>query len=160
MSSQNDIYDRAIASILAYQEANLRSSMPICSSRTESPIEGAFYLALAAAVNDSGYGEDIEISLQHQFGEYRVDFYVELHGQKLIIECDGHAFHDRTKVQASRDRARDRWLTSQGFRVIRFTGSDIWKDAFSCAKQATDILEALYHAHDHAIFRATEGGDD
>lgn len=45
--------------------------------------------------------------------------------QKIAIECDGHEFHDRTKEQATRDRARDRALQSHGWKVLRFTGSDI-----------------------------------
>jgi very-short-patch-repair endonuclease len=59
---------------------------------------------------------------------------------KLVIECDGHDFHDRTKVQASRDRARDRTLQSLGFQVFRYTGADIWRDVMACA---TEVLDAL-----------------
>lgn len=44
---------------------------------------------------------------------------------RLLVECDGHDYHDRTKEQASRDRERDRRLTSGGYTVFRFTGSDI-----------------------------------
>jgi hypothetical protein len=74
------------------------------------------------------------IEPQAQLGEYRVDFLLtyqecipdldrkeklkdgtEIPGVKdvtvhLIVECDGHDFHDRSKEQASRDRERDREL--------------------------------------------------
>ena len=50
-------------------------------------------------------------------------FYPEL--GRIIIECDGHEFHDRTKEQASNDRRRDRNMLSAGYPVFRYTGHDI-----------------------------------
>ena len=52
---------------------------------------------------------------------------------KLIVECDGHNFHERTKGQAARDRSRDRDAQALGIPVYRFTGSEIWKDPYGCA---------------------------
>lgn len=158
--SSGDIYDRAITSILSHQEATLRASVQVCSDRTESPIEGALYLALAAALTDNEYSTEFNLRSQHQIDSYRVDFLLELNGHSLVIECDGHAFHERTKEQAARDRSRDRELTGKGFRVIRFTGSEIWKDTYACAKQAVRMLEDIYHAHEHAVYKATEQRND
>jgi hypothetical protein len=53
----------------------------------------------------------------------------------LVVEVDGHDFHDRTKRQASYDRKRDRELTLNGYPVIRFTGSDVYNDPSWCAEQ-------------------------
>jgi very-short-patch-repair endonuclease len=74
----------------------------------------------------------LRIELQASIGTYRVDFLVvcsnwvpdfenrvkapdgtEVPGIKLvqdqiIVECDGHDFHERTKQQASRDKAHGR----------------------------------------------------
>jgi hypothetical protein len=61
----------------------------------------------------------------------------------LIVECDGHDFHERTKEQARRDRSRDRYMTSLGFRVLRFTGSEIHRDAEACAQEISDQLDSL-----------------
>ncbi|MBV2144218.1 DUF559 domain-containing protein [Falsochrobactrum sp. TDYN1] len=89
---------------------------------------------------------------QVQIGNYRVDFvlsawtsgYVysahkrsttEPYWRKLVIECDGHEYHERTKEQASKDRSRDRDLTNLGFDVFRFTGSELWRDPWECADQ-------------------------
>jgi very-short-patch-repair endonuclease len=44
----------------------------------------------------------------------------------LIVEVDGHEFHERTKEQAQRDRERDRILVQAGYTVFRFTGSEIY----------------------------------
>lgn len=57
----------------------------------------------------------------------------------IIVECDGHDFHDRTKEQAQHDKARDRHLTSRGYTVLRFTGSELWHDPLKCAQQVSSI---------------------
>jgi hypothetical protein len=58
----------------------------------------------------------------------------------VAVECDGHDFHDRTKEQASSDRARDRSLQSAGWIVARFTGRDIRRDPAACAREAWGML--------------------
>jgi very-short-patch-repair endonuclease len=50
----------------------------------------------------------------------------------LIVECDGHDFHERTKEQAAKDRSRDRWAQSKGVKIFRFTGSELWRDPMKC----------------------------
>lgn len=77
---------------------------------------------------------------QLQVGSYRVDFGL-FHKSKLlvVIECDGHDYHERTKDQAARDRSRDRELQSLGPKVFRFTGREIWRDAIACAKEAFSV---------------------
>ncbi|KAA0117930.1 DUF559 domain-containing protein [Methylobacterium sp. P1-11] len=52
-----------------------------------------------------------------------------------VVECDGHEFHERTKEQAQRDRSRDRRLQEAGYRVFRFTGSEIYRDPLGCARE-------------------------
>lgn len=59
---------------------------------------------------------------------------------KLVVEVDGHDFHEKTKQQASRDRDRDRKLLLSGCPVIRFTGSDVFNDPRYCAEQIDDQL--------------------
>lgn len=55
--------------------------------------------------------------------------------KRLIVECDGHDFHEKTKEQAARDKRRDRTLQALGYKVFRFTGSEVYKDAIACAKE-------------------------
>lgn len=57
---------------------------------------------------------------------------------RLIVECDGHDFHERTKEQAARDKSRDRHTVMAGYKVFRFTGSEIWRDPMGCAQQVSD----------------------
>ncbi len=60
---------------------------------------------------------------------------------QLIVECDGHDYHERTKEQASKDKKRDRELKKLGFEVFRYTGSDIWKNPISCASESIEALK-------------------
>lgn len=57
----------------------------------------------------------------------------------LVIECDGHDFHERTKEQAEHDRRRDREMLSSGIPVLRVTGAEVWR---SPVKAAFDVLIA------------------
>ena len=70
---------------------------------------------------------------QHPVGPYVVDF-VHL-GAKLIIEADGGQ-HNLSEG----DAVRDKWLISQGFKVMRFWNSDILNNTDAVL---TTILEAL-----------------
>lgn len=56
-------------------------------------------------------------------------------GSKIVVEADGHDYHERTKSQAIYDRRKDRQLQLLGFKVFRFTGSEINRDALACAEE-------------------------
>jgi len=77
--------------------------------------------------------------------KYRLDFLIECitttKHHKYAIECDGHEFHEKTKGQAARDKARERNLMSEGYKVIRFTGSEIWKNASRCSGEIINIIQ-------------------
>lgn len=87
----------------------------------------------------------IYVSPQVQLPDWRVDFLisvVEPNGSResptwheLIVECDGHDFHERTKLQAAKDRSRDRSAQLGGRIILRFTGSELWRDPVACADE-------------------------
>ena len=106
---------------------------------------------------------EIVISPQHLVGRFRTDFMLAFHCQhardipededfendlyeyktwssELIVECDGHDFHERTKEQASADKKRDRILQNCGYKVFRYTGSDINRDPVLAADECLDEL--------------------
>lgn len=76
---------------------------------------------------------------------YKVDFLISECASDclLAIECDGHEWHDRTKQQASSDRARDRELLRFGIPTIRFTGSDLHRSAEDCAREVIETFKAI-----------------
>jgi len=59
---------------------------------------------------------------------------------RIAIELDGHEFHQRTKEQVERDYSRDRALARAGWIVVRFSGSEVWRDAGACALEVAGIL--------------------
>ncbi len=61
---------------------------------------------------------------------------------RLLIECDGYEFHSsRDKFRS--DRARDRELLEHGYRVLRYSGSEVTSDPIALAKGALDLLGTL-----------------
>ena len=80
---------------------------------------------------------DVVIAPQYQIDHYIVDFGIFIKGIakekiKIVVECDGHDFHEKTREQAARDKRRDRDLQIAGWKVLRFTGSEIWRDYSWC----------------------------
>ena len=80
-------------------------------------------------------------------GKYKVDFGIRypLYNRIgnygfLAVECDGHDFHEKTKEQAAHDKKRDRFITSQGWQVFRFTGSEIFKDPMVASTEVEEFI--------------------
>jgi len=106
-------------------------------SRTESPIEEMFYLAALRT--------GLTVDPQYSVGSYRIDFAIP--ERFIAIELDGHDYH-KTKEQRTNDAQRERYLQENGWTVIRFTGSEVYKDASGCVDQVLRILERL-NGHTH-----------
>jgi very-short-patch-repair endonuclease len=123
----------------------------------DSPIELAFLIGLMGfsySVPRYDFGDTqlyinrelalpvIRVELQAPVGEYRADFLLTVIAHdgavlgRVVIECDGHAFHERTKEQAAHDRSRDRAMTLAGYTVMRFTGSEIHNRLVGCITDA------------------------
>lgn len=61
---------------------------------------------------------------------------------KLIVECDGFQFHS-TKQSFVNDRKRDRLLKLNGYEVIRYSGSEIFKDPVNVSEDLYKFLENM-----------------
>lgn len=86
------------------------------------------------------------ICAQRWVGTYRVDFACFVVGKKgevyrLAVECDGQAFHSSVPDVAA-DKARDRFLLTAGWPVMRFTGSEIHADPAGCGAQVSQYFAA------------------
>ncbi|MBX3569770.1 MAG: endonuclease domain-containing protein [Rhizobiaceae bacterium] len=78
----------------------------------------------------------IHVRRQAPIGPFVTDFVI--HESRLIIEVDGE--HHQHADRQTRDRARDAWLASQGYKVLRFSTGEL-SDSFSgCIEE---ILGAL-----------------
>lgn len=78
---------------------------------------------------------------QYAIGNYKADFWVK--DTDILIECDGYDYH-KTKEQMASDYERERFFVRNGYRVVRFTGSEINKDPDKCCDDIVAIVDALY----------------
>lgn len=117
---------------------------------SESPMESLLHAGVEVALKLSFYDLPyLQRKNQVEVGNYRVDFLYSINGpdgtnKRLVIEVDGHDFHERTKEQAARDKARDRWMNGQRIEVIRFTGSEVWANPIDCGDQILDRMLILH----------------
>lgn len=92
---------------------------------------------------------DLIIVGQASIDRWRADFliqFMDLAGNvcSIVVECDGHDFHERTKEQAARDRSRDRDMAARGIVVLRFTGSEIYRDPSLCGCEVYNLIRNMY----------------
>ena len=112
-------------------------------NQNKSPIEVMMDTALEEAVDVLNSG--LTIHRQKKVLGYRADFLLENEvGAMLVVECDGHDFHERTPAQAQHDRSRDRKMQASGHFVMRFTGSEIYRDPLACALEAGEFIMGRY----------------
>ncbi len=97
--------------------------------------------------------DSLLIAPQYRIGKARVDFklsYLELNRREVdlpvecVVEVDGHAFHEKTKKQAQRDKERERAITGTGLPVLRFTGSEVWASPAERGEAVLDHLRKAY----------------
>jgi very-short-patch-repair endonuclease len=60
----------------------------------------------------------------------------------VVVECDGHQFHERTPEQASKDRRRIRILHRLGIPVYPFTGTDVVRSSEESAHEIVEFIDA------------------
>ena len=77
---------------------------------------------------------DLKFRRQHQVGSYVVDFYCDQH--KLVIELDGGIHNTRKE----KDQKRDRYLESQGFRVLRIKNEELLRSPQTILEQIAQNL--------------------
>jgi len=128
-----------------------------------SPIEEIFFMALhlqCAEIGNEfitdedyenyhkGYKFVLNVIPQKKIGNYKVDFLIQLHQglrvTELIVELDGHEFHDRDKKQRSYEKARDRFFIKSGYKVFHYTGSDIVNKPHHIAYEVMKSLGSIY----------------
>ena len=79
--------------------------------------------------------QDTHFRRQVPIGSFIVDFALLSH--RLVIEVDGD--HHGREPFAERDQARTAWLNERGFRVLRFSNTDVMRNIDS-------VLDTIYAA--------------
>lgn len=133
-----------------------------CLYMCESPIEQLMAIELfdieQKLSSISSNVEILGIANQEQIitkkGKYRVDFLLEIALKinnkymellKIVIECDGHKFHNVTKEQVKKDNEENRELFTDGYYVLRFSGSEIFNDLQGCGKDIIKFIMSRYN---------------
>lgn len=98
----------------------------------ESPIELEFFI--------HGFHSIRGLIPQWVIGPYRADFAIP--SKKIAIEIDGHEYH-KSKHQRTSDAKRERCMQAKGWKVIRFTGSEIFRNVSACIESVKDIQRAI-----------------
>ncbi|WP_062387808.1 type IV toxin-antitoxin system AbiEi family antitoxin domain-containing protein [Demequina iriomotensis] len=101
-------------------------------ARSESPLESV----TRAALIEGGFNFDLQVQI---LGVGRVDFVVE---RRLVIECDGFAFHSDKESHAE-DLRRGRALTTQSIPHLRYVWDDVWKSSDEIIADVRAVLWRL-----------------
>ena len=102
--------------------------------------ENRYYPTEAESIlwdNLKGYTLNYPFRRQHIIGNFIADF--ACLPKKLVIEIDG-GYHQLPEQQVS-DEERTQWLEQQGFKVIRFTNEEIFRDIDSVLMKIKEYLK-------------------
>ncbi len=80
--------------------------------------------------------EGVKFRRQEPIGKYIVDF-VSFE-KKVVIEIDGGQHSE----QQAEDAERDRWLSSQGFTVLRFWNHEVLMQVQSVVQKVAECVES------------------
>lgn len=100
-------------------------------NKCESPIEEQ----LMEGLIEKGH----EVFCQEQCGIYRIDLTLHNRNRKIAIECDGEAYHS-SEEQLAHDRKKDAFLKKNNWIVLRFSGSEIYRDRERCIQMVEKNL--------------------
>jgi very-short-patch-repair endonuclease len=85
---------------------------------------------------------------QYKIERYRPDFIlggnINKIGFSVIVEIDGHDWHEKTVSQAIRDKKRERDLICLGNHIIRFSGTEVKKNPVECASESLKCYLSIW----------------
>ncbi len=97
-----------------------------------SPIEISFWNAARKRIPD--------LEREVPIGRYRVDFLVRRHN--VVIELYGFKYH-HSKKKLTSDAKRERFIQRRGYHILRFTGTEVYKDVDGCVQEVVAFLQTL-----------------
>lgn len=152
-----EIFQQGLSDYFDSQLENL--NMAFKYQKFGSPIEKLFYAAwysMQWSYDDFCLTPQwkVEVGGKRLFLDFKVSapfltrFYIKEPHYTIGVEIDGHDYHERTKEQARKDKSRQRLLEKNNYRIIRFTGSEIFKDPMACTDEAYSFaLQVTYENH-------------
>src|SRR3990167_5718970 len=113
----------------------------------------------------------VTLEPQYKVGSFYADFYVncldyfvnewpslpieiyraiEQDLPKILVEIDGHKWHEKSLDQVEADKQRERFFIAHGYTVIRFTAREVFKNPVACVME---ILQDHCHKAIKAVIR-------
>lgn len=134
------VVDRAAASVIA-------------STSSDSPIETILGAAVILYFRDNGKPLTLRLDEwdtlakgllfipQFKWSIYRSDWAIfnPKTSGAMLLECDGKEFHS-SPDQRAHDQKKDAAARDRGFLTMRFTGSQIHRNADGCAQKVWDVV--------------------
>lgn len=128
----------------------------------ESPLEAIFYIWWEAMVGRTGWaGSTFRLSRQEEVElegwRYRLDFVVDVNEEAharfqsagliwvpIIVEVDGHTFHEKTPEQVARRNQRDRALQKVGAVVMHYSWTEMTTRPEECIGEVIGAAKERY----------------
>lgn len=118
-----------------------------------SPLEAVF-LVWIESLNHSSYQHRVVRQLWVERGgmRYRADFAIfpppiDTSFLPLLVEVDGHAFHEKTKEQVEERNRRDRLLQTAGYQVFHFSYSELTQKPAWCIAEVAWAARVAFHGY-------------
>jgi very-short-patch-repair endonuclease len=83
---------------------------------------------------------NIKYEFQYPYKGYILDFFIEANGRCINVECDGKDYHS-SPTAVEHDRIRNNVMAANSIYVLRFSGSEIWKNVKSCVDLIEEALK-------------------
>lgn len=116
----------------------------------ESPIEKLFYIEWLYQIEATPNSDNIYINPQYKIGNYRVDFFITLDNGEVyfyknkkncfIVELDSYLWHGSTPEQFAKEKERERYLKSEQWDILRFSGREIYRDVEKCVDETMGYI--------------------
>lgn len=72
----------------------------------------------------------------------------------VIIECDSQQFHERTEPERRYEKARDRFLQVEGYKIFHYTGASIKNNSLDIAKE---IIAYVLDCDERCLCKSADG---
>ncbi|MDP8211738.1 MAG: DUF559 domain-containing protein [Candidatus Zapsychrus exili] len=116
----------------------LHSAKEINDLYDTSPLEEKMYKALKRKEINPERQWHVRLNNQNYF----LDFCIFCQKANIDLECDGERYHNIPGAY-TRDRLRNNQLTSFGWHVLRFSGTEIYRKQSNCLSTIEKTIHAL-----------------
>ncbi|WP_035287869.1 endonuclease domain-containing protein [Brevibacillus massiliensis] len=142
--SWEEVAEERIQSRIELANLEISAAEKFC----KSPIEKIAYIGMRDLLFAFG-AMNLLIYPQFKIGTYTVDFLIKFKPKhssneskelSIVVECDGHDWHEKSKEQVARDKERERFIAKQGYLLLRYSGSEIVDEPHRIVSDITEII--------------------